>query len=146
MIRALLRVTSLQTVLRATPPDSATQAATVVEGGHNWGLWEFDRAAVGEIGGQSPIGQHRLAPVRDLDVERGQWMSGVADEVRKHRELLADFAKGDFLDPPVLIHCPPHGWKYQMRDGAHRIFAAYEHLSGDPNRRLRVYWNRLAWP
>jgi hypothetical protein len=146
VVRAFLRVATLHQVLKVTPLDSATQRATAAEGGHNWGLWEFDREAVGEIGGQSSVPPHSLRQVRDLHQERLAWVIGITDEREKHQSLLADFVKGDFLDPPVLIHYPTHGWHYQIRDGAHRVHAAYEHLATAPERRLRVYWNRLAWP
>jgi hypothetical protein len=144
MARTLLRVATLHQVLKVTPLSLATQRA-VAEGGHNWGLWEFDRDAVGEIGDQDKVSPNHVATIGKLHDSRLKWMSAIPEELEKHQTLLRDFTKGDFLDPPVLIHDPSSSFDYHVRDGAHRIHAAYQHMASAPNRRLRVYWNRLAW-
>jgi hypothetical protein len=37
-------------------------------------------------------------------------MREIAEELEKHEALLADFTKGEFLEPPVLIHRPSDGF------------------------------------
>jgi hypothetical protein len=144
MVRKFLRVATLSEVLRVTPAEPTTQAETARQGGHDWGLWEFDRDAVGEIGDQSKC-SHRIAPVRDLHIERQSWIGGENEKASKHKALGEDFAKGDFLAPPVILHVAECQWSYHVRDGAHRVHAAYDYMASHPERRLRVFWNRLSW-
>lgn len=145
MKRSLLKVVTVAEVLRAAPQDPATQVATAREGGHLWALWEFDHEAVGEIGGQDVVPPHEARLVKELNESRLTWMKTAAGAKAQanHSYLLGEFAKGDYLTPPVLIYYPVQGWTMQIRDGAHRIFAAYEYTSERRNRRLRVYWNRV---
>jgi hypothetical protein len=137
-----VRGAALDDVLSVTPSDPATR--DTIRRIADWGYWEFDRADVGSIGtDRNPAnnGYLRLSETHGSRVTRMHSDApGAARDLLTHAYFVGELVAGRLLPPPVVASNNAD-WDKQMLDGAHRLYAVYEHMARVPAFRLHVFWN-----
>ena len=139
-----IRTVAGEEVLAVTPDGAATRAE-IIQRANEWGEWECDRSDVATIGSQDPFNPARLAPLAELYGERVRWMHegtpAALRDLRTHVHFLEELIAGRSVAQPIIITNAACGWNKQIIDGAHRLFALYEHMAHAAALRQLVFWN-----
>jgi hypothetical protein len=135
-----VRAATLDEVLRATPEDEPTR--NVVRACLVFGVWAFDREDIGKIGAQLPNG--KMGTISSLFADWRGWLRspdpGVVWSASVYTAFVELLREGQtFTVRPIIL-----GQGMQIRDGRHRLFAAFEVL-GDQgsDRTFEIFWDRV---